>query len=161
LSRLKKSLGQHFLRDKKVVKRIVDSGKFSHEDSVLEIGPGGGALTEEIVSRNPKEFIAVEIDPEWVSFLKEKFGDRVKVINADATDFDFSSLGKKWPGIHKTKCTNLPTKTKKTISLNKNKNHSIGSQPFKVSHVVFTTNSTKYPAALTQKLLHVLFQSIC
>ncbi|RUM43147.1 MAG: ribosomal RNA small subunit methyltransferase A [Desulfurobacterium sp.] len=96
MSRLKKSLGQHFLRDKKVVKRIVDSGKFSHKDSVLEIGAGGGALTEEIVSRNPKEFIAVEIDPEWVSFLKEKFGDRVKVINADATEFDFSSLGKKF-----------------------------------------------------------------
>jgi len=96
LSRLKKSLGQHFLKDKNVVRRIVDAGKLSPEDRVLEIGPGGGALTEEIVGRNPKEFIAVEIDPEWVSFLKEKFGDKVKIINADATDFDFSSLGGKF-----------------------------------------------------------------
>jgi len=96
LSRLKKSLGQHFLKDKNVVRRIVDAGKLSPEDRVLEIGPGGGALTEEIVGRNPKEFIAVEIDPEWVSFLKEKFGDKVKIIYADATDFDFSSLGGKF-----------------------------------------------------------------
>ena len=93
MSRLKKSLGQHFLKDKNVVKRIVDAGKLSPEDRVLEIGPGGGALTEEIVGKNPREFIAVEIDPDWVNFLKEKFGDKVKVINADATEFDFSSLG--------------------------------------------------------------------
>ncbi len=91
--RLKKSLGQHLLKDKGVIKRIVDAGGIGPEDRVVEIGPGGGALTEEILKRNPSELYLVEIDPEWAEHLKRKFGDRVKVFNADATTFDFSSLG--------------------------------------------------------------------
>ncbi len=91
--RLKKSLGQHFLRDKGVVKRIVDAGEITPQDRVVEIGPGGGALTEEILKRNPKELYLIEIDPEWVNYLKERFGDKVKVFKADATTFNFSSLG--------------------------------------------------------------------
>ena len=91
--RLKKSLGQHFLRDKGVIKRIVEAGEIGPEDRVVEIGPGGGALTEEILKRNPAQLYLVEIDPEWAGYLKERFGDRVKVFNADATTFNFSSLG--------------------------------------------------------------------
>lgn len=91
--RLKKSLGQHFLKDKSVIKRIVDAGEVGPEDRVVEIGPGGGALTEEILKRNPAQLYLVEIDPEWAEYLKKRFGDRVKVFNADATTFDFSSLG--------------------------------------------------------------------
>ncbi len=94
--RLKKSLGQHFLRDKNVVKRIVDAGNVSAEDRVVEIGPGGGALTEEILKRKPKELVLIEVDPRWVEHLKEKFGNSVRVISADATEFDFSQLGGKW-----------------------------------------------------------------
>ncbi|WP_457680718.1 16S rRNA (adenine(1518)-N(6)/adenine(1519)-N(6))-dimethyltransferase RsmA [Thermovibrio sp.] len=92
--RLKKSLGQHFLRDKGVVKRIVDAGEITPQDRVVEIGPGGGALTEEILKRNPKETFLVEIDSYWADYLKERFKDKVKVFNQDATKFDFSSLGK-------------------------------------------------------------------
>ncbi|WP_456341626.1 16S rRNA (adenine(1518)-N(6)/adenine(1519)-N(6))-dimethyltransferase RsmA [Thermovibrio sp.] len=91
--RLKKHLGQHFLKDKSVIKRIVGAGEIGPEDRVVEIGPGGGALTEEILKRNPAELYLVEIDPEWAEYLKKRFGDRVKVFNADATTFDFSSLG--------------------------------------------------------------------
>ena len=94
--RLKKSLGQHFLKDKSVVRRIVDAGEVSDTDRVIEIGPGGGALTEEILRRNPKELVLIEVDPRWAEYLKERFGDSVKVFNADATEFDFSRLGGKW-----------------------------------------------------------------
>ncbi len=94
--RLKKSLGQHFLRDKNIIRKIVDSGDITPEDRVIEIGPGGGALTEEILKRNPKELIVIEIDKEWVEHLREKFGDRIKIVNADATKFDFSSLDGKF-----------------------------------------------------------------
>lgn len=94
--RLKKSLGQHFLRDKNIIRKIVDSGDITPEDRVIEIGPGGGALTEEILKRNPKEFIVIEIDKDWVGHLREKFGDRIKIVNADATKFDFSSLDGKF-----------------------------------------------------------------
>ena len=94
--RLKKSLGQHFLRDKGVIKRIVSAGNVLPEDRVVEIGPGGGALTEEILKREPKELVLIEIDPRWAEYLKEKFGSSVKIFNADATEFDFSQLEGKW-----------------------------------------------------------------
>lgn len=94
--KLKKSLGQHFLRDKKIVKRIVDTGNITPEDRIVEIGPGGGALTEEILSRKPKELVLIEIDPQWVEYLKNRFGSSVKIFNADAKEFNFSLLKGKW-----------------------------------------------------------------
>jgi 16S rRNA (adenine1518-N6/adenine1519-N6)-dimethyltransferase len=94
--RLKKSLGQHFLRDKNIIKKIVDAGDLNHLDKVVEIGAGGGALTEEIISKNPKELVVVEIDKDWVKHLENKFGERIKIINTDATKFDFSSLDGKF-----------------------------------------------------------------
>ena len=94
--KLKKSLGQHFLKDKNIVKKIVDAGNVSTEDRVVEIGPGGGALTEEILKREPKEIVLIEVDLQWVEYLKEKFEDSVRIFNADATEFDFSQLGGKW-----------------------------------------------------------------
>ena len=94
--RLKKSLGQHFLRDKNIIKKIVDAGDLNHLDKVVEIGAGGGALTEEIISKNPKELVVVEIDKDWVKHLENKFGERIKIIKTDATKFDFSSLDGKF-----------------------------------------------------------------
>lgn len=90
---LKKSLGQHFLKDKNIVKKIVKTGNVTFQDRVIEIGAGGGALTEELLRRRPKTLTVVEIDRGWVEYLKERFDNRVNVIHADATKFDFSSLG--------------------------------------------------------------------
>ena len=92
--RLKKSLGQHFLRDRKVIERIANAVDITPEDFVVEIGPGGGALTEEILKRSPKKLFLVEIDPYWADYLKNKFGEKVEVFNEDATKFNFSLLGK-------------------------------------------------------------------
>jgi len=92
--RLKKSLGQHFLKSRTVLRRIVEVAKLQRESRVIEIGAGSGALTKEILAKNPLELVVVEIDSRWVEFLREKFKDKVKILQADATKFDFSSLNK-------------------------------------------------------------------
>ena len=53
----KKSLGQNFLIDKNILKKIVDVGKILKNDKVLEIGPGTGNLTEYIIKSKPKNII--------------------------------------------------------------------------------------------------------
>ena len=58
----KKSLGQNFLLNKEIIKYIVELGKISNEHIVVEIGPGTGNLTEEIIKKKPKKFFAIEKD---------------------------------------------------------------------------------------------------
>jgi 16S rRNA (adenine1518-N6/adenine1519-N6)-dimethyltransferase len=67
---LKKSLGQHFLKDEQVCRRIVDSLKQFPFTRLLEIGPGAGALTKYLLNQEDIEFKAVEIDREKVAYLK-------------------------------------------------------------------------------------------
>ena len=62
--RAKKSLGQNFLTDKNILKKIVDIGEISKNDTILEIGPGTGNLTEYIINANPKSIVVVEKDVE-------------------------------------------------------------------------------------------------
>ena len=70
--RPKKHLGQHFLTDLNIAKRIADTVDACPDIPVLEIGPGMGVLTQYLVEK-PREVKAVEIDKESVSFLYEKF----------------------------------------------------------------------------------------
>ena len=79
----KKSLGQNFLIDKNILKKIVDVGNINSNDKVLEIGPGTGNLTEYIVKANPKTIIVVEKDFNLTKLLKNKFKKKAKIINAD------------------------------------------------------------------------------
>ena len=79
----KKSLGQNFLIDKNILKKIVDVGNINSKDKVLEIGPGTGNLTEYIVKANPKTIIIVEKDFNLTKLLKNKFKKKVKIINDD------------------------------------------------------------------------------
>jgi len=92
----KKSLGQHFLKSKGVVEKIAESLEISPTDTVVEIGPGTGVLTEEILKREPKKLIALELDRELYNLLKEKFekNPKFEVINTDATKVDFCKFGK-------------------------------------------------------------------
>ena len=53
----KKSLGQNFLKDEKILNLIADLGEIKKNDIVLEIGPGTGNLTEKIIKKNPREII--------------------------------------------------------------------------------------------------------
>ena len=70
---LKKSLGQHFLKDENVCRRIVDELKACSFSNLLEVGPGGGALTKYLIQLPDINFKAVEIDTEKVNFLQQSF----------------------------------------------------------------------------------------
>jgi len=71
--RLKKSLGQHFLKDQHIIQKIVgELGKIQF-NNLLEVGPGGGALTSALIQIENIHFKTVEIDDEKVAYLKKKF----------------------------------------------------------------------------------------
>ena len=67
----KKSLGQHFLKNEAIAKRIADSLLLSEPTAVLEIGPGMGVLTKHLVQRPEVQLKVIEIDSESVAYLKE------------------------------------------------------------------------------------------
>ena len=81
----KKSLGQNFLIDKNIINKIIEIGKIKKNKTILEIGPGYGNLTDEIIKRNPKKIIAIEKDKKLTLFLKNKFKnyENIKIINHD------------------------------------------------------------------------------
>ena len=70
---LKKSLGQHFLKDENVCKKIVDELNTCSFTNLLEVGPGGGALTKYLVQLPGIQFKAVEVDDEKVIYLKKTY----------------------------------------------------------------------------------------
>ncbi|MGI8581992.1 MAG: 16S rRNA (adenine(1518)-N(6)/adenine(1519)-N(6))-dimethyltransferase RsmA [Chitinophagaceae bacterium] len=70
---LKKSLGQHFLKDENIIKKIVDILQANTFKNLLEVGPGGGALTKYLLQIPGINFRAVELDAEKVDFLIEKY----------------------------------------------------------------------------------------
>mgnify|MGYP001581026175 CR=1 FL=1 len=79
-----KRLGQHFLTNAAIVKRIVDAAGIEPDDTVLEVGPGRGILTEELVAR-AKKVIAVEKDHNLVLYLREKYKDKknMEIVEGD------------------------------------------------------------------------------
>ncbi len=89
--RAKKSLGQNFLIDQNIIDKIVNILELENKN-ILEIGPGTGNLTEGILRKNPKKFLVVEKDENLISLLKEKFKDKVEVINKDILKIDENLL---------------------------------------------------------------------
>jgi 16S rRNA (adenine1518-N6/adenine1519-N6)-dimethyltransferase len=70
---LKKSLGQHFLKDEKVVEKIMDALMQHPFKNLLEVGPGGGALTKHLLKIPGIHFKAVELDEEKINYLLKEF----------------------------------------------------------------------------------------
>jgi 16S rRNA (adenine1518-N6/adenine1519-N6)-dimethyltransferase len=70
---LKKSLGQHFLKDENIINKIIDELKLLPFQNLLEVGPGAGALTKHLVNIPDINFKAVELDHEKVSYLIETY----------------------------------------------------------------------------------------
>ena len=86
----KKSLGQNYLIDLNIVKKIINLTKIYNKD-ILEIGPGKGALTEQILKNKPKSLILIEKDDILSKELKLKYQNNKKIIiyNKDILKFDF------------------------------------------------------------------------
>lgn len=86
----RRALGQHFLRDAGIARAIVDLVAPTARDLVVEIGPGPGALTGELVQRAGR-VLALEIDPALVAALHARFPG-VEVLQADARRWDYGAL---------------------------------------------------------------------
>ncbi len=84
----KKSLGQNFLIDLSIVQQIIDAAQISPDETVVEVGPGTGVLTEELVQK-AKQVIAVELDDELIPLLTKKFKDQenFQLIHHDALNY--------------------------------------------------------------------------
>jgi len=95
--RLKKGLGQHLLVSLGVLNQIAEFAQISSIDTVVEIGPGTGNLTQTILRRKPKKLYLIEVDNEMISYLEERFkaeiaDKRVVLIKGDAVKFDYSAI---------------------------------------------------------------------
>jgi 16S rRNA (adenine1518-N6/adenine1519-N6)-dimethyltransferase len=88
--RPKRRLGQHFLADPRILGRIADTLGADSADTVLEIGPGPGGLTEALVERAGR-VIAIEKDRELVPQLRARF-PTAQIVEADALDLDWHDL---------------------------------------------------------------------
>ena len=88
--RARKRFGQHFLTNPRILSRIVDALDPAKGDRVLEIGPGRGALTAELVARGAK-VTAIEVDRDLVPVLRERFPG-VEVIEGDALELDWHDV---------------------------------------------------------------------
>jgi 16S rRNA (adenine1518-N6/adenine1519-N6)-dimethyltransferase len=86
---LKKSLGQHFLKDENICRKIVDELKQCSFTRLVEVGPGGGALTKYLVQIPGIDFRAVEIDDEKVAYLEQQFPElKANIIHKSFLDMD-------------------------------------------------------------------------
>jgi 16S rRNA (adenine1518-N6/adenine1519-N6)-dimethyltransferase len=103
----KKSLGQHFLVDRRVRGTIVDAAEISRDDLVVEIGPGRGALTRLLAERAGR-LVAVEVDGVLAQRLQETYADdsSVSVVVEDARELDIDSVVP--PGTTYKVVANLP-----------------------------------------------------
>lgn len=105
----KKRFGQNFLLDDSACARIADAATAGGRGTVLEIGPGLGALTAPLLERAAR-VVAVELDRDLVPLLGERLGDRgeaLRVVHADALDQDWLALLAGGPRPH-TVAGNLP-----------------------------------------------------
>ena len=92
---MKKKFGQNFLINQEIVKRIIEISSISLNDEILEVGPGDGILTKEIINKKPKKFVALEIDRSLMNKLQilfdKKKNNNYELILTDALKFDESS----------------------------------------------------------------------
>jgi 16S rRNA (adenine1518-N6/adenine1519-N6)-dimethyltransferase len=90
---IRKSLGQHFLTDPRILARIADAVALVPGETVVEIGPGRGSLTDALLARAAR-VVAIEIDPKLVELLRAKYAHepRLTIIEADVLDVNLGEL---------------------------------------------------------------------
>lgn len=88
-----KSLGQNFLINEEAVQKIVEGAEISKEDLIIEIGPGLGTLTKELLEKAGK-VVAVELDKRMIEILTDRFGlyNNFELINEDVLKVDLNKL---------------------------------------------------------------------
>jgi len=91
LIKAKKSLGQNFLIDQNIIDKIINIVEIK-DKSILEIGPGTGNLTKNILEKNPKKLIVIEKDNDLAKSLKKNLENNVKIINDDVLKIDETKL---------------------------------------------------------------------
>jgi len=87
----KKSLGQNFLFDKNILNIIINCADIK-DKNILEIGPGTGNLTIEILKKKPKKFFLIEKDKDLLLLLKEKYSEKITYINDDVLNINENVL---------------------------------------------------------------------
>lgn len=94
LVRAKKHLGQHFLTDKNIAEKIVNSLRFPHPyKQVLEVGPGMGILSDFLLQKKEFETFLIDLDTESFEFLNKKYPDLgSRLINGDFLELDFREV---------------------------------------------------------------------
>ena len=110
----KKSLGQNFLIDKNILKKISDLILLNKNSNIVEIGPGTGALTEFLIRKKTKNITIIEKDFNLAKNLKKKFNEKVKVINEDILKFNDSKIFSAQTVV----CGNLPYNISSQILVN-------------------------------------------
>jgi 16S rRNA (adenine1518-N6/adenine1519-N6)-dimethyltransferase len=90
---VRKSLGQHFLTDPRILARIADAVALGPDETVVEIGPGRGSLTDALLARAAR-VVAIEIDRKLVELLREKYAQepRLTIIEADVLDVNLGEV---------------------------------------------------------------------
>lgn len=98
--------GQHFLTSPRVIGEIVDAAEVLKAPQLIEIGPGQGALTQELIARGRTGFTVVEIDPDMVQFLRAHLSPtaQVTILQANFLAFDLGTL----PAVPTQFVSNLP-----------------------------------------------------
>jgi 16S rRNA (adenine1518-N6/adenine1519-N6)-dimethyltransferase len=91
--RAKKSLGQNFLVDKNIIDKIINTVSIV-DNEILEVGPGTGNLTREILKKGPSKMYLIEKDTLLAESLNEIVDERVKIFNEDILKFNENSLSK-------------------------------------------------------------------
>jgi dimethyladenosine transferase len=90
---IRKSLGQHFLTDPRILARIADAVALTPGETVVEIGPGRGSLTAALLARDAR-VVAIEIDPKLVELLRDKYAHepRLTIVEADVLEVNLGEL---------------------------------------------------------------------
>jgi len=92
---VRKNLGQHFLNDRRILERIADALELTGSETVLEIGPGRGSLSDVLVSR-AKRLVLIEYDRALAALLRERYAQMpsVEIIEADVLTVDLGSAAR-------------------------------------------------------------------
>ena len=145
----KKSLGQNFLTDKNIINIITNAGNISEKDTILEVGPGTGNLTEKILTKIPKKIFVVEKDNILAKKLETKFKEKLIIINEDILKIDETKLSNEpmivFGNLPYNISTQILIKWIRLSNLNKNfKKFILMFQKEVAERIIATTNKKNY-----------------